>query len=126
MASNAACTEVMRAGRPRSQVAIDGPSIARRLLDRLTNRVYNIPVRLVPEYSGHQVIVRSESTAELINALPNDGLGLVVGVQLLSLSAEVDALANWGHAMPVELVMSDPANEFPLLTGTPGCSTSIQ
>ncbi len=114
MASNAACAEVMRARRPRSQVAIvavDGPSIA----DRLTNRVYNIPVRLVPEYSGHQVIVRSESTAELINALPNDGPGSVVGVQLLSLNADVDALANWGYAVPVELVMSDPANEFPLL-----------
>jgi hypothetical protein len=89
--------------------------MAPRLLDRLTSLIYNIPVRLVPEYSGQSVIVRSESTAELINALPNDGLGLVVGVQLLSLNADVDALADWGHAVPVELVMSDPANEFPLL-----------
>src|SRR4030095_12410762 len=89
--------------------------MAPRLLDRLTSLIYNMPLRLVPEYSGQSVIVRSESTAELINALPNVGLGLVVGVQLLSLNADVDALADWGHVVAVELVMSDPANEFPLL-----------
>jgi hypothetical protein len=81
----------------------------------LTDRLYNIPVRLVPEYSGQPVIVRSESSPELIKALPNDSLESVVGVQLLSLNTDVDALADWGHAVPVELVMSDPANEFPLL-----------
>jgi hypothetical protein len=81
----------------------------------LTNCVYNIPVRLGSAYKGKPVIVRSENAQDLITALPNDDLELVVGVQLLSLNADIDALAGWGYAVPVELVMSDTAHEFPLL-----------
>ena len=36
-------------------------------------------------------------------------------MQLLSLLADVDPLAAWGYAIPVELVMQDPVTEFALL-----------
>lgn len=77
--------------------------------------VHNIPVNLVPEYRGREVIVRTHDPALLVKALPERDLGNVVGVQLLTLLADPDALADWGYAIPVELVMRDPAVEFALL-----------
>jgi hypothetical protein len=77
--------------------------------------VHNIPVTLVPEYRGREVIVRTHDPALLVKALPERDLVNVVGVQLLSLHADGDALADWGYAIPVELVMRDPVIEFALL-----------
>ena len=77
--------------------------------------VYNIPVNLVPAYRGRNVIVRSESAEEIVEALPEGNLEKVLGVQLLSLPAEVDSMSGWGYAIPVELVMRDPVTEFALL-----------
>jgi hypothetical protein len=77
--------------------------------------VYNIPVHLVPVYRGREVLVRSQDPTALVTALPDGDSGNLVGVQLLSLTADVDVLANWGYGVPVELVMHTPETEFPLL-----------
>ena len=77
--------------------------------------VYNIPVNLVSAYHGQCVIVRAEHPAELIKAFSRRGTENLIGVQLLSLTTEVDLLADWGTAIPIELVMLDPGMEFPLL-----------
>ena len=77
--------------------------------------VYNIPVQLVPEYRGRAVLVRAQDLTELVQALPDGDLEKLVGVQLLSLTADVDALADWGYGVPVDLVMLSPATEFTLL-----------
>src|SRR5262245_12188902 len=77
--------------------------------------VYNIPVHLVPAYRGRAVLVRSQDPTALVQALPDGDLEKLVGVQLLSLTADVDALADWGYGVPVDLVMGSPATEFPLL-----------
>jgi hypothetical protein len=77
--------------------------------------VYNIPVQLVPTYRGREVLVRSQDPAALVQALPDGDLDKLVGVQLLSLAADVDALANWGYGVPVDLVLLSPNTDFPLL-----------
>ena len=77
--------------------------------------VYNIPVHLVPAYQGQEVIVRAQDPTALVQALPDHDLEKLVSVQLLSLSAAVDALADWGYGVPVELIMRSPDTEFPLL-----------
>ena len=77
--------------------------------------VYNIPVHLVPTYRGREVFVRSQDPEALVQALPDGALDKLVGVQLLSLAADVDTLANWGYGVPVDLVMLSPNTEFPLL-----------
>jgi hypothetical protein len=77
--------------------------------------VHNIPINLVHAYRGREVIVRTHDPAALVKALPESDLGNVVGVQLLSLLADVDVLADWGYAIPVELAMRDPVTEFALL-----------
>jgi hypothetical protein len=39
----------------------------------------------------------------------------IIGVRLLSLEANSEALNAWAPGLPLELVMTDPAAEFPLL-----------
>ncbi len=77
--------------------------------------VYNIPLHLFPAYRGRRVVVRSRDAAELAKGLREDDLNKVVGVQLLSLNADAEALADWGYSVPVELVMRHPVTEYPLL-----------
>jgi hypothetical protein len=78
--------------------------------------IYNIPARMVEAFAGRRVIVRSGDAAELVQHLSQESvLENVLYVQLLSLNGEVDALARWAESLPVDLVMRDPAREFPLL-----------
>jgi hypothetical protein len=77
--------------------------------------VYNIPVHLVPVYRGHEIWVRAQDPAALVQALPDEALDKLVGVQLLSLTADVDVMADWGYGVPVDLVMLSPPTDFPLL-----------
>jgi hypothetical protein len=77
--------------------------------------VYNIPIHLVPAYRGQAVLVRAQDPTELVHALPDADQEHLVGVQLLSLTADVDVLADWGYGVPVDLVMLSPATEFTLL-----------
>src|SRR5262245_20320077 len=77
--------------------------------------VYNIPVHLVSAYRGRAVLVRAQDPTELVHALPDEEHEKLAGVQLLSLSADVDALADWGYGVPVDLFMLSPATEFTLL-----------
>jgi hypothetical protein len=78
--------------------------------------IYNIPARMVEAYAGRRVIVRSRDAAELVRHLSQEtSLENVLYVQLLSLNGEAGALSRWAETLPVDLVMRDPAQEFPLL-----------
>src|SRR5262245_50946780 len=77
--------------------------------------VYNVPLHLMPAYRERTTIVRSNDADSLVRALPEIDGEQVVAVQLLSLSADAEAMADWGYAVPVELVMLDPEAEFALL-----------
>src|SRR4051794_31010738 len=77
--------------------------------------VYNIPAQMVEAYRGRRVIVRSDNPNELAQHLSPADLTNVLYVQLLSLYVEVEALTRWGGSVPVDIVMRDPAREFPLL-----------
>ncbi len=77
--------------------------------------VYDIPIEALPAYRGRRVIVRSRSPAGVVSACLGVPDAEIVCVQLEHLPGDVDALADWGHGIPVQLVMSDPASEFPTL-----------
>ena len=76
--------------------------------------VYNIPARMVEEYRGRPVIVRTDQASELVARVSEEDLKYLVCVQLLSLDGEVDGLIHWGDLVPVDIVMRDLA-EFPKL-----------
>jgi len=77
--------------------------------------VYNIPVHLVPTYRGRAILVRSQDPTALVHALPDSDLETLVSVQLLTLTADIDVLADWGYGVPLDLIMRSPDTEFPLL-----------
>jgi hypothetical protein len=61
------------------------------------------------------MIVRFHQPAELVNSLTEADTENLVAVSLLSLTANLDLLAGWGYAVPIELVMTQPQTQFPLL-----------
>jgi hypothetical protein len=78
--------------------------------------IYNIPARMVEAFAGRRVIVRSSDADEIVQHLSQEAsLENVLYVQLLSLNGEVEALSRWAEPLPIDLVMRDPAQEFPLL-----------
>jgi hypothetical protein len=77
--------------------------------------VYDIPLEALPAYRGRRVIVRARSPAAVVLAcggVPDAG---IVCVQLDDLPTNVDPLADWGHGLPIQVTMGDPAVEFPAL-----------
>lgn len=77
--------------------------------------IYNIPARLAEGYAGRRVIVRSRDPAELAACISKLNPEEVLYGQLLSLDVDAAPLTNWGHSAPLDLVMTRPADEFPLL-----------
>jgi hypothetical protein len=82
----------------------------------LNSVTYNIPAHLFDSYQGRKVIVRSDSPSELISYLSDANLENVQYAQLTSLiELDLDLLLSWACAMPVDVIMRNPAAEYPLL-----------
>ena len=70
---------------------------------------------MVRAYRGEDVIVRSCDPSEFPKYLSETDIEKVRYLQLLSLSGDTDCLARWGEKIPLDLIMTDPEKEFPLL-----------
>ncbi len=77
--------------------------------------VCDVPVEQIPRYPNQRLIVRTRDPARLPAALAAEDPERIVGARLLSLDADSEPLHAWGAGLPLELVVSDPATEFPLL-----------
>ncbi|CDH47516.1 conserved hypothetical protein [Candidatus Contendobacter odensis Run_B_J11] len=77
--------------------------------------IYDIPVEQLPIYRGNHLILRTRHPAILPALLAEENPDHIVGVRLLSLEADSEALNAWAPGLPLDLVMTDPATEFPLL-----------
>jgi hypothetical protein len=80
--------------------------------------IYNIPAEQVSEFRGQRIIVRSLDPGEIVRELSDECLDDVQFVRLLSPKVAPDALATlarWGRSVPLDIVLDDPASEFPLL-----------
>jgi len=77
--------------------------------------IYSIPPHLLSAYRQGYWVVRTHEPATLVGILAVEDLDRIVAVQLLSLAVDSEALNAWSPGLPVELVMSDPASEYPLL-----------
>ena len=74
--------------------------------------VYNIPARLMDAYVGKNVIVRSASPSELVYCFWRAEPNTIRFMQLLSTTEDTEVLENVAEAVPVEIVINDPAIEF--------------
>jgi hypothetical protein len=61
------------------------------------------------------MIIRSPDPAAIAAGVTDEDLETVSFIKLLSLEGNVDCLMNWGHTIPVDLVVSDPCRDLPLL-----------
>ena len=77
--------------------------------------VYNLPPPLLSAYRHGCWVVRTSNPALLPVELTEQDFERLIAVQLLSLEADSEAFNAWAPGLLIELVMSDPANEYPLL-----------
>lgn len=73
--------------------------------------VYNIPAKVIDDYLGHNLVVRSSSPSELADCISRDPLDIQF-VQLLSVSSDTSILEGAADGLPVEIVLTDPTVKF--------------
>ena len=76
---------------------------------------YNIPASRVRAFHGEDIVVRAHDPSDFPRHLSETGTERIRYLQLLSLSGDTSCLASWGEKIPLDLVMSNPEKEFPLL-----------
>ena len=81
--------------------------------------VYNIPAKLIDDYRGRNVIVRSSAPDEIVNCLKSADPTNIRFIQLLSTPGDTSALEGCGQQLPIEIVLKDPAAEYPKLYNYP-------
>jgi hypothetical protein len=74
--------------------------------------VYNIPAKQIDAYRGRNVIVRSSEPAELVYCIWRADPKAIRFIQLLSTPADTSVLEAVGEALPVEIVLKNPAAEY--------------
>ncbi len=78
----------------------------------MSDFIYNVPLHLAAEYEGRRLILRTDDPAELVRQFGERGLENIAAVQLLSLETGIEEIAEWGEAIPVDILMPDPAVQF--------------
>jgi len=81
--------------------------------------VYNIPIKLIDDYRGRNVIVRSSAPEEIVNCLKRSDPTNIRFIQLLSTPDDTSALEGSGQHLPIEIVLKDPVAEFVKLYNYP-------
>jgi hypothetical protein len=76
---------------------------------------YNIPAHLLASYQGKSVIVRSENPWELVAYLLQANPEHVLYAQLASPDVDPDPLMTWTSALPIDVLVRNPAVEYPFL-----------
>lgn len=72
---------------------------------------YNVALSLIDAYPDRRLIVRATDPAAVVqNVLPRHLNGLVA-LQLLDISADLEALDGWNPGLPIEVVLTDPEAE---------------
>ncbi|NJM12353.1 MAG: hypothetical protein HC889_11135 [Synechococcaceae cyanobacterium SM1_2_3] len=66
----------------------------------MNNFLYDIPVAQIPAYRGQRLIIRTDDPARLPADLAEEDPETIVGVRLLSLSADSAALNPWASGLP--------------------------
>ncbi len=81
----------------------------------MSELIHEVSVERVVAHHGQRLIVRAREPAVLTTTLTDEQLERVVGARLLSLAADSEPLHGWAPGLPVDLIMTDPDTEFPLL-----------
>jgi hypothetical protein len=84
----------------------------------MNSLIYNIPLHLVPHYRDRRVVVRALELNNIAEVLPDSDRENLQFIQLPSAGIEpanLDGFADWGEDVPLDILINDPVQEFPLL-----------
>lgn len=76
---------------------------------------YNIPAHLFDSYQGRKVIVRSDNPIDFVSYLSEANLENVLYAELTSIEVDPDPLMTWASALPIDVLVRNPAVEYPFL-----------
>ncbi len=77
--------------------------------------IYNVPAALLADYHGRPAIARGQNPAALPTVLAAADWENLVYLQLPLSPATVDELAQWREPVPLDLVLTEPVQHYPLL-----------
>src|SRR5687767_8352737 len=75
-------------------------------------RTYNVPLGFVDSYPDRPLIVRATDPVAVVRTLTPQHVGQLVALQLLDITADLEALEGWNPGLPVEVVLADPEAEI--------------
>jgi hypothetical protein len=83
----------------------------------MSGPVCSVPAPLFDSYAARGVglIVRAKTVATLLDHLGGRPLDAVASVRVTSKDFDPDALREWPHPVPIDLLLMDPAVELPIL-----------
>ncbi|HYQ93139.1 MAG TPA: hypothetical protein VES89_13945 [Candidatus Competibacteraceae bacterium] len=76
---------------------------------------YHIPADLLADYHGQPTIVRARNPTGLWTSSVDLDLETLAYIQLPLSPATIDELAQWREPVPLDLVLSEPDQHYPLL-----------
>jgi hypothetical protein len=76
---------------------------------------YCIPTSLIDAHRGRRVVVRAPDVETLTRAVPHDDLEALAYFRLPLSADGPGALREWGRSVPVDLIIGNPAEQFPQL-----------
>jgi hypothetical protein len=79
------------------------------------SKVYSIALAQLSSYAGRGLVVRHDQAQALADELSAEQLDNVAYVRLLGLPADCATLIHWGPNLSIEIMLDNPAVEFPQL-----------
>ena len=83
----------------------------------MSSIVYQIPLAQLAAFRGRALIVRSGHPHDLVAQLRASDLDNLAYVQLCGLPSGTDVLMHWAKGLPIDLLLDNPAQDFPSLYG---------
>lgn len=77
--------------------------------------IYNIPLQHLATSNAERLIVRTADPQALVTALSAENPARIIAAQLTAPYANTEPLNAWSAGLPLELLLGDPLQEFPLL-----------
>ncbi len=74
--------------------------------------IYDVPASLAGAYRGKQVKLRTTDPGSIVESLTEKDLDCLISIQIEDLDCNVETLQQSGYALPLELIMTDPAAEI--------------
>ena len=74
--------------------------------------IYSVPARFAGAYHGKHLKLRTTDPGTLLDSVDAKDFDLLVSIQIEDLDCDLSTLHQFSHAVPLELIVTDPAVDF--------------